>query len=392
MGHVILGRANGRRHDVQAFPRTQPSSAWESSIIPLVARCLTPGQPEPLALAELRSALTAAEVDWSSLLTAASRLLVAPSLYDPLIAKNLWNSLPDAARDYLSCVHSLNTHRNTLLLKQAEHLAALLNGVGIEPLLLKGIAYLVQGLHPSPGSRVMSDIDILVAENEVSRARYCLERAGWRLMQPLPANIPVDTHMHFVYAYDNAPARVELHQAFMEFGQRHLLPGSDLLSAAKPATLENGARVLLLPAQESVIVNIVHSHIRGGCHRLGVLALRSLYDLVLLCQRHDDPIDWTAMLEWFEGRGWRRALHARLFDAAELFSMPLHPTVSQDLNFKLSMARIRLLRRFTYLRLLVHACNQVPRTARSLGWRTIGYYAKRATQPDFYYHLRRLLH
>lgn len=391
MAHAILGGATGRRRETRKLREYGRRSAPGSPICSLLAHYLTPIPLEPGAGDELSEALTAGYVDWRSVLKTASELLVAPALRDALIARGLWRSLPDEARDYLSSVHHLNTHRNQLLLKEISDLAALLNEVGIEPLLLKGIAHLVEGLHPSPGSRVMSDIDILVAEAKIPAARDRLERAGWWLMQPLPPDAPTNMVMHFVYAHDNAPARVELHQAFMAFEERNLLPASALLSVATPKKLPNGATVLLLPPQESLIVNIVHSQIRGDCHRLGLLGFRSLYDLVLLCHRYRDAIDWIALLDWFERRGWRTVLHARLLEAAAMFAVPVPLHLPQDAGVKLSLARIRLLRRFPVLRFFVHVSKQVPRTVRSLGWRAVGYYAKRATQYDFYYHMRRLM-
>ncbi len=69
-------------------------------------------------------------------------------------------------------------HDHTMLQFEMNRLEHALSGTGIEPVVLKGGAYVAQGKRAAGGRRV-SDLDILVTEGELDEVEARLKQAGW---------------------------------------------------------------------------------------------------------------------------------------------------------------------------------------------------------------------
>ncbi len=361
------------------------------AITALLANCLTPVPLTAAAREQLRATLSSKGTNWTRLLQAASTRLVAPALPDELAGKGLWDLLPADARDYLETVRDLNAHRNTELLSIIEGVARVLNQAGIEPLLLKGSGCLATELHPHRGSRVLRDIDILVPPAQFAAAAHALEGAGWFPPVPLPSEMPLHAHSQIGFTHCRGLKLVELHQELLPAEQQHRLAASDLLRAGVSLTLGNGARVLVLPPLETVIVNVVHHQIMHGCFQSGMIDVRALYDLALLHRRYGAEIDWPALDTWFDRRGWRPELYAYLALGQELFAMPRSETLQPRWREHLAAGYAKFLYRMPMLCLPARICFLVCRRIRADGWKTVVHYARRITQRDFYPVIRRVI-
>ena len=84
--------------------------------------------------------------DWDQTVAIAAREEVLPTLAGKL-------SCPPDLSDFFATIHELNAERNRQLIGEIETLALLLNQAGIEPVLLKGSAYLVTGVYCDPADR-----------------------------------------------------------------------------------------------------------------------------------------------------------------------------------------------------------------------------------------------
>ncbi len=148
---------------------TNRSGRWE--IIGLLCRLaggwLRP--PHPVALTSQRN--------WELIIEAASYHLVTPALSYSLKGRS---GVPQAINDYLGAVLFLSGERNQDLLGGLAQPLRALNGAGIEPILLKGIASIASALYPDPAMRILSDIDLLVPESEAENASRLLAALGFR--------------------------------------------------------------------------------------------------------------------------------------------------------------------------------------------------------------------
>lgn len=121
--------------------------------------------------------LPAGQSEWEGLLHLSGEHLVVPQLRWALREQGLWAALPAEVADYLDAVYTLNLERNCGCEEQLRELVTRLNGIGVVPVLLKGAAALIDGLYPTAGERMMSDLDVLVPANRLPEGRL------WRWQQ-----------------------------------------------------------------------------------------------------------------------------------------------------------------------------------------------------------------
>ena len=95
-----------------------------------------------------------------------------------------------------------------------------LNSAGVEPILLKGAAHLIEGLYP-PGARLVGDVDILIVPNLAEPATGSLVEAGYEISnQPLP-----DGHRHLPVLHDRKSGlAIELHTRIEQDAEGPVVP------------------------------------------------------------------------------------------------------------------------------------------------------------------------
>jgi len=325
--------------------------SWDSAVdaehrcFAFLARALNPLESDQRAIDALREEI--GRVAWESVVELASRHLVTPTLYRGLADKGLLADLPADVRDYLGAIHALNDQRNRRLLHQTVEIAAALNGVGIEPVALKGMADLCAGLYPDPGARVIGDIDLLVASNQLAAAVAALAAIGYRASGP--ADFAYGSHHHDrPLARPDDAAWVELHTEPVAPAFASLLPGDRMLCAARRVAV--GGQALGLPSpREQVVHNIVHTQLADRHYWLARVPLRPLADLARLRLQNDDRIDWREILAAFDRAGHGSACRAWLITAERLFGQDLPDGVTPDLGARLACWRIRLQERHPWL-------------------------------------------
>jgi hypothetical protein len=263
----------------------------------LIASALTGGPQQP-----------SSDWNWDRTVDVAAREEVLPSLYTRL-------SCPPEVSDFFEAIHELNAERNRQLLAEVEALALLLNNAGIEPVLLKGAAYLAAGLYPDPADRLLQDIDFLV-EPSVSRQAFgIVEGAGYEPYTPNPTALvlhhyPALTQLHKV--------PVEIHHAIGSGACAEILPAKEIIESS--TLLHLGAARVRVPSPEHLITHlIVHSQMQhGGYYRIWP-PLRAMFDLLLLDRRF--PTAWDAVRNRFQAHGRAGLLNLHLMQVEKALGM-----------------------------------------------------------------------
>ena len=164
----------------------------------------------------MEATLRTADVDWDAIVVHGSRQLVIPTLYCRLKQRQLLHLLPEDLNLYLHDITSQNRKRNKAILKEVMMLSTLFKKHHIEHVFLKGAALLASGYYEDIAERMIGDIDILVATNQLDKAFELLQQHSF---EPLAQNFErhyVD-HRHLPRLTTNKYiAAVELHRKLLK--------------------------------------------------------------------------------------------------------------------------------------------------------------------------------
>lgn len=131
------------------------------------------------ALDDPRPALDWGLPQWQFAVHQARRLRLLARLAQALDAQGLLPHVPELPRRHLQAEIHLSRWRTTALQWTVERVGECLAPLGAPCLLLKGAAYLAQGLPNAPG-RLPSDLDIMLPREHLQRAVELLQQAGWQ--------------------------------------------------------------------------------------------------------------------------------------------------------------------------------------------------------------------
>lgn len=240
-----------------------------------------------------------AEWNWSQFVEAASAEMLAPALYGLLAKQNLVDDLPRDVADFFFAARELNRERNREIMERIEILASALNAVGIEPLVLKGAAYLLSDVYADPGDRFLVDIDFLIAKEDIPTALLILGEHGYSFDQVDPIDHATN-HTFAVFSRSDSMT-VDLHQTVGLGASSDVLPTAEILGRSEVLTM-GSARVRIPCPTDLVTHHILHSQVHELYRDRIWTPLRSLYDLALLERRFSRQADWRSIIVRFKRR------------------------------------------------------------------------------------------
>jgi len=134
------------------------------------------------ALRQPELALSWPLAEWERVVRLARRLRLLARLAEGLTAANLMDRIPPRARRHLIAEQRLSRWRMAAVVWSLERVATMLEDAAYPCVLLKGAAYIGQGL-PMAAGRLPSDLDILVPREHVSNAQARLVKGGWKTVE-----------------------------------------------------------------------------------------------------------------------------------------------------------------------------------------------------------------
>ena len=282
-----------------------------------------------------RLLLSASQVDPTSGSPALADVLEhhIPSLVTAAAFHRVTGMLVGAAREELPSQHPLLTDLRQQLsgqigrqLKMAVDLhsvRAVLKGVGVEMVLIKGLA-LAHTVFADPAMRPAADLDVLVRPEDLSAAVSALQAAGASLLDRNwdLARSELRGQVHLVLAHGGV---VDLHWDLLNRSavrRSFTVPTNEVVTRSVVASIE-GVEVRTLDPVDTVLHLALHGCLSGG-HRLGWLvdidrAVRSL-----------SP-DWGVLVERAEQWRARDAVGLMLVRARNLYGTPVPGDASQRL-------------------------------------------------------------
>jgi hypothetical protein len=278
--------------------------------------------PPPLLLAALRQPADLAHADtstWELLVRQARKSDLLPAL-GLRLAGQREVAVPAAPRAHLDAATVLASAQRAEVMRELGHLRVAFAPLGVEPVLLKGAAYVAAGLPPSQG-RLFNDIDLMLPKALLPAAEAQLMLHGWATTH----HSAYDQRYYREWMHELPPMRhihrqsvIDLHHAILPQTARLQPDAAKLFAAAVPAPLCAGFRVLA--PIDLVLHSVSHlAHNDDTTHML-----RDLTDIDLLLRNFAlrDGF-WKDLLERAVDLNLQRPLHYVLRQSHLLLGTPV---------------------------------------------------------------------
>ena len=288
------------------------------------------------------------DLSWERVAYLASRYKVAPALFSILSRADLNGKIPADFLSYTEGVHELNGIRNEEILAEADSLTESLNRIGIEPVFLKGVAYLLSGVYPNKPDRFIGDIDLLIASPRFTDAIEQLRKHGFREDEDEPED-PFSHHHQPLYGEADVAA-VEVHRRLGTRRGDAVLPVPEMVRDSIPV-VRSGIRARVPSPEHMATHLILRTEAEEGVRAWIWPPLRTTYDFGLLVRGFGLKIRWEDINERFRRQGCGYIFQLFCRAAEEWIGVERLPGVSST-SYRLRAAEARLLRNYPGLRFI----------------------------------------
>lgn len=187
------------------------------------------------------------------------------------------------------------TAYHALLSEALRELLTELDPLGIQPVILKG-SVLSNTLYPTPATRPISDLDLLIERSQMPSIREVLRGQGYQDLQGLEPehHLPYLNHLMVQRSFgDGQVVIIEAHWELLhDPGYARYMNTDQWRSRARPANLGECSALVLEPADQLLhaCAHLLLHH--GQCPRL-----IWLLDLRLLVERYGLTWDWAELVQ-----------------------------------------------------------------------------------------------
>lgn len=215
-------------------------------------------------------------INWEHFVIMGSKHLMLPALYCRLKAKGLLPIIPEDLTMYLEEIANINRGRNEILLQEAHEISEILNKEHIDHVFIKGIALIAGQAFQDPAERMIGDMDILVAQNQLHQAFDILTKQGYTDTINSVIENKYRRHLPRQVSPQKMGA-IELHSDVLNHNYRHLITIGQVL---KNKRIVQG---IAIPSLENCIkITILARQINDRGHRYGYFNFKTIYDCLAL--------------------------------------------------------------------------------------------------------------
>lgn len=257
------------------------------------------------------------DLDWDAFLQLATFHSVRPLVYHSLRAI-CWESVPETTRLVLTHFYSANSAKNRFLAGELLHLLQLFEAEHIRAVPFKG-PVLASVLYGDLALREFADLDILIQEPDIPKAREILSNQGYRSSLASTVITP-DVNVDEMHSASTGIS-VELH---WQFSPRRFVPNmtaEHIWKGIKPCQIL-GREMWSLSSQDMFLFLAIH----GGKH--------CWYSLKWLCDlaefiRSNPELDWPSLFNRAEALGAARTCRLAAHLAVELLQAEVPSSVAR---------------------------------------------------------------
>jgi hypothetical protein len=230
--------------------------------------------------------------DWDFIMRAARRARLLGVVRARLKRDHLLEAIPPQVRAHLDGASAVAAYRRQMVLREMHAVAKVLQPRGIPLILLKGGAYIAQGLRCAEG-RLPEDLDLMVPRGRLDEAEHALIEAGWTFEK----TDPYDQRYYRAWSHELPPMRfpghameLDVHHTILPPTGRVRVDGQALVESAVPIP---GSPFLALSPTDQVLHACAHLFQDSDC----VGRLRDLVDIDALVREHASlPGFWATLL------------------------------------------------------------------------------------------------
>ena len=179
---------------------------------------------------QIKTKIIDSQYFWDGIVELGSRHLVLPAIYGNFKTKNILKLVPYELENYLKDIYKKNGERNKKIMLQIESLNDLFLKKNIDHIFLKGSALLLSNTYDAINERMIGDIDILIREQSILKARDVLLKNGYNFF-----NHEINFTEGLIVRKDinrmikeNQIAAVDLHKEVIKGNKTRLLPAEKL--------------------------------------------------------------------------------------------------------------------------------------------------------------------
>ena len=274
-------------------------------------------------------------LDWRVFLELATFHGVRPLVYQSLHT-SCWDALPKAVQQELSQFYSANSAKNRFLAGELLHLLQLFEAQDILAVPFKG-PVLAAVLYGDLAMREFTDLDILVQQRHIPKAREILSKDGYRSNLGSTTFIPLDVNVEELRSASTGIS-LELH---WQFSPRRFVPSlsaEHVWNGIEPVVIL-GRKIWSFSPQDMFLFLATH----GGKHCWS--SLKWLCDLAEFI-RSNPALDWPSLFKRAEALGAARTCRLGIHLAAELLQAEVPTSVAcevqQDAQVRHFAGEVRL--------------------------------------------------
>jgi hypothetical protein len=269
--------------------------------------------------------------NWESLFQTASDEVLLPLLYSQFKSLDLLNLLPADIAEFLLGVETANRERNQAIVDELKAAVTLLNKIGIQPVLLKGLAYLKAGVYRDPAHRHLVDIDLLVPKEQRQAAVVALIQNGWVADNLDPFR---NFRQHSPPLRRPSSVWIEIHHSLGTGVCERVLPACEVIERSCAVDLDG--LCVRVPAGEDLLAHLImHSQILHPYSQRIWTPIRAMVDLLLVSRRFGPDLHWDLVANRFRAAGKYGvfALHLQQVENSLGLAFPVRIRLNPFLRF-----------------------------------------------------------
>lgn len=243
-------------------------------------------------------------LDWNYILECSIRQRVSPLFYWNLRKISNGNVVPDEVMKSLEKIYYSNLARNILFYDELSKILTAFKKAGIDTIVLKG-ALLAEEIYKNVGLRLMSDIDLLIKEKDLQKAKKELTELKYSSTIIFPTKLHEQQHKmlsgELSFIHQNKKCVVDIHWDIQPYEYNYKVDVNKFWNNAKPVKIA-GVDVLTF-APEDILQHLclhVHKHITLSIifsYAPPAKPLRDYCDIAEVTWYYKDTINWNHLFQ-----------------------------------------------------------------------------------------------